>query len=168
MPMFFFAVLVLVSFNAQAEMPSVGDYIKFDSTLTNADGSKYTGTLERELLSYDAPTDTWTQRLTTTYPEMKPIVQESTLKTSDLYRGRDARAYVAACGVSVPGARKILVLRSGTSVPTCIIEATSPLIGFYWVANVPFGIAQSDTVDASKTQDVIGRKLELNTYRFGR
>lgn len=134
-------------------MPKVGDYASLNLTLNNAP----VGTLEEELIQFDATKNQYLQQNTQTLSGKRDVTQTWTDGVTDA----QIAAIISNCA-NYGGQIQSIIEPAGT-FSTCALPVNSNgSTGMMWVANVPFGIAKLDITNQGN--HIIG---DLGAFRLG-
>jgi len=158
-------VLVLLASAAALATPAVGDYVKYNISVTPAGSTTaVTGTLEQQLMSFNATTNQYDQKNTTTITGGTATVQEGLVNAADLITDAGIAQILGNCS-SFGGTSASAVLPDGSHTNGCAVPVDSTTEhSTYVVVKVPFGIFAADIVSKANGNHTIAT---LNSYKVG-
>lgn len=138
MKIFLLAALTISSAVAFAT-PKVGDYAKFQVRTNRGDNSQVS-VLTQELTTYNAVTDTFVMHTTFAMQGEEGVtVTDKSFAAANLENDRSIHTYMTEC--EFQGGKVDTVTSSAGSYDACKMPTTDGA-GYYWVANVPLGMAK--------------------------
>lgn len=142
----------LLSCAVATAMPKIGDYSSMNVTLNSA----AVGTVENELISFDAATNQFTERTTQTIAGNRSVSNVTTSGVTDALIAQ----ILATCS-SQGGTLQTITEPAGT-FNTCAAPVNSNgTVGTMWVGAVPFGIVKIDVTNSGShiIEDLASFKL---------
>lgn len=154
--------LILVSVAAMA-MPAVGDYAKYDLSITPAGGTAIAGVLEKEIIAFNSNTSQYNQRTTISAAGTTPNVSEAWVNASDLITDAGIVQIQSNCA-SFGGTLGTSTTPAG-QFPACSIPVESNTEhSTYAIGAVPFGLLAADILSKSDGSHTIAT---INAFRIG-
>jgi hypothetical protein len=143
-------------------MPSVGDDVVFDATITQGNQTAK-ATVERKLVSFDQNKNTYDQQVTVTFAGQQPQVSDSNVDAANLVTDAQAADAVQNCA-NYGGTSATVTVPLGT-FPVCNLPISGDAgeQGTASVAKVVFGEARQETTKSDGTHIV----LELRSQTAG-
>ncbi len=144
-----FLFLILFSVNAFA-FPALNDLVKYEVTQKDSNGTIAAGTMEVQLVEFNATDNTFKQRTTTTM-KGQPQVEETWVKKEDLVTDEQITNMLAMCA-QIGGKTEMVTTKAG-HFDTCMMTTDdNNALANVWLGSAPFGVIKLNNKDKTTNE----------------